>query len=97
MLPILFKIVRIAIYYFSDSSVTLLLFTGVPSMVQDAKQVAVNPADHHAVSKWRDSNKAVSYIYFFSNCRTRQIFIYCAHEATLQQSFKKLTIEFITN
>lgn len=29
----------------------------VPIMVQDAKAVAVNPSDNHAVSKWRDSNK----------------------------------------
>lgn len=64
MLPILFKIVRTVIYYLSDSLVTFLLFTGVPHMVQDAKQVAVNPADHHAVSKWRDSNKAVSFMKF---------------------------------
>lgn len=29
-------------------------------MVQDAKQVAINPADGNAVSRWRESNKAVS-------------------------------------
>lgn len=29
-------------------------------MVQDAKAVAVNPSDPHAVSRWRDSNKIVS-------------------------------------
>lgn len=28
-------------------------------MVKDAKAVAVNPADQPAVSKWRESNKAV--------------------------------------
>ncbi|KAL1502099.1 hypothetical protein ABEB36_007294 [Hypothenemus hampei] len=31
----------------------------VPPMVQDAKAVAVNPADHSAVSRWRESNKAL--------------------------------------
>ncbi|XP_066153986.1 vinculin isoform X9 [Euwallacea fornicatus] len=31
----------------------------VPPMVQDAKAVAVNPADHNAVSRWRESNKAL--------------------------------------
>ncbi|CAG9769921.1 unnamed protein product [Ceutorhynchus assimilis] len=31
----------------------------VPPMVQDAKSVAVNPADHNAVSRWRESNKAL--------------------------------------
>ncbi|CAH0548928.1 unnamed protein product [Brassicogethes aeneus] len=31
----------------------------VPPMVQDAKSVAVNPSDHNAVSRWRDSNKAL--------------------------------------
>lgn len=35
-------------------------FVAVPPMVQDAKHVAVNPADHNAVSRWRESNKAVS-------------------------------------
>lgn len=29
-------------------------------MVQDAKHVAINPADTAAVSRWRESNKAVS-------------------------------------
>lgn len=28
-------------------------------MVQDAKHVAINPADAAAVSRWRESNKAV--------------------------------------
>lgn len=28
-------------------------------MVQDAKQVAVNPSDQHAVSRWRESNRAL--------------------------------------
>lgn len=37
------------------------LFLGVPPMVQDAKHVAVNPADTNAVSRWRESNKAVRY------------------------------------
>lgn len=37
-----------------------ITFLGVPPMVQDAKAVAVNPSDHNAVSRWRDSNKAVS-------------------------------------
>lgn len=32
----------------------------VPPMVQNAKSVAVNPADNIAVSKWREANKAVS-------------------------------------
>ncbi|XP_050314935.1 vinculin isoform X2 [Anthonomus grandis grandis] len=31
----------------------------IPPMVQDAKSVAVNPADHGAVSRWRESNKAL--------------------------------------
>ncbi|KAJ3652884.1 hypothetical protein Zmor_018812 [Zophobas morio] len=31
----------------------------VPPMVQDAKSVAVNPGDASAVSRWRDSNKAL--------------------------------------
>ncbi|XP_015836441.1 vinculin isoform X4 [Tribolium castaneum] len=31
----------------------------IPPMVQDAKSVAVNPADGAAVSRWRDSNKAL--------------------------------------
>ncbi|XP_019871849.2 vinculin isoform X8 [Aethina tumida] len=31
----------------------------VPPMVKDAKAVAVNPADQPAVSKWRESNKAL--------------------------------------
>ena len=29
-------------------------------MVQDAKAVAINTNDGHAVSRWRESNKAVS-------------------------------------
>lgn len=40
-----------------------VFFPGVPPMVQDAKHVAVNPADTNAVSRWRDSNKAVNYFY----------------------------------
>ncbi|XP_056639648.1 vinculin isoform X10 [Diorhabda sublineata] len=36
-----------------------LLQSAVPPMVQDAKLVAVNPADSNAASKWRDSNKAL--------------------------------------
>lgn len=39
----------------------LKTFVGVPPMVQDAKAVAVNPSDHNAVSRWRESNKAVSF------------------------------------
>lgn len=35
------------------------LQNSIPPMVQDAKQVAVNPADMHAASKWRDSNKGL--------------------------------------
>ncbi|KAJ8956385.1 hypothetical protein NQ318_015123 [Aromia moschata] len=31
----------------------------VPPMVQDAKAVAINPADHSAVSRWRESNKGL--------------------------------------
>ncbi|KAF5284255.1 hypothetical protein FQR65_LT00255 [Abscondita terminalis] len=31
----------------------------VPVMVQDAKQVAINPADGNAVSRWKESNKAL--------------------------------------
>ncbi|KAJ8953652.1 hypothetical protein NQ314_007259 [Rhamnusium bicolor] len=35
------------------------LQSSVPPMVQDAKAVAVNPSDAGAVSRWRDSNKAL--------------------------------------
>ncbi|KAK5638373.1 hypothetical protein RI129_012668 [Pyrocoelia pectoralis] len=31
----------------------------VPLMVQDAKQVAINPADPNSISKWRESNKTL--------------------------------------
>ncbi|XP_022907074.2 vinculin isoform X2 [Onthophagus taurus] len=31
----------------------------LPQMVQDAKFVAVNPSDHSAVSRWRESNKTL--------------------------------------
>ncbi|CAG9854434.1 unnamed protein product [Phyllotreta striolata] len=36
-----------------------VLQNSIPPMVQDAKLVAINPADSHAASKWRDSNKAL--------------------------------------
>ncbi|XP_076254676.1 vinculin isoform X3 [Rhynchophorus ferrugineus] len=36
-----------------------LLQNSVAPMVQDAKAVAVNPTDHSAVSRWRESNKAL--------------------------------------
>lgn len=39
-------------------------------MVQDAKAVAMNTSDGHAVSRWRESNRAVSFHcnfqYFYS-------------------------------
>lgn len=39
---------------------TCLLFQiDVAPMVQDAKQVALNPSDQSAVSRWRDTNKNV--------------------------------------
>ncbi|XP_057657264.1 vinculin isoform X6 [Diorhabda carinulata] len=41
------------------NSASDLLQSAVPPMVQDAKLVAVNPADSNAASKWRDSNKAL--------------------------------------
>lgn len=34
--------------------------TGVAPMVQDAKAVAINTNDGPAVSRWRESNRAVS-------------------------------------
>jgi hypothetical protein len=50
--------------------VLLVLFTvlpfltaGVTPMVQDAKAVAINTQDTVAVSRWRDSNRAVSFRY----------------------------------
>jgi hypothetical protein len=50
--------------------VQLVLFTvllyhtaGVTPMVQDAKAVAINTKDPVAVSRWRDSNRAVSVSY----------------------------------
>lgn len=36
------------------------LFSGVAPMVQDAKAVAINTSDGPSVSRWRDSNRAVS-------------------------------------
>lgn len=39
-------------YYFKILAVT--------PMVQDAKCVAIDPLDHNAVSRWRESNRAVS-------------------------------------
>jgi hypothetical protein len=36
---------------------------GVTPMVQDAKAVAINTQDPVAVSRWRESNKAVSFTY----------------------------------
>lgn len=39
-----------------------VVVSAIPPMVQDAKQVAVNPADANAVSHWRESNKGVSLI-----------------------------------
>lgn len=35
-------------------------FKAVTPMVQDAKCVAIDPLDHNAVSRWRESNRAVS-------------------------------------
>ncbi|XP_025834291.1 vinculin isoform X2 [Agrilus planipennis] len=35
------------------------LLNSVPVMVQDAKQVAINPSDHAAVSRWRESNRGL--------------------------------------
>lgn len=37
-----------------------VLQNAVPPMVQDAKSVAVNPADGNAVSHWKESNRGVS-------------------------------------
>lgn len=47
-----------------------ILQNSVPPMVHNAKQVAVNPADQLAISKWRESNKGVymlKYIYIYIN------------------------------
>jgi hypothetical protein len=38
----------------------VFIISGVTPMVQDAKAVAVNPQDSVAVSRWRESNRAVS-------------------------------------
>nr|CAI5848899.1 unnamed protein product [Callosobruchus analis] len=35
------------------------LQNSVPPMVQDAKAVALNPSDHNAASRWRESNKSL--------------------------------------
>ncbi|VEN57814.1 unnamed protein product [Callosobruchus maculatus] len=35
------------------------LQNSVPPMVQDAKSVALNPSDHNAASRWRESNKSL--------------------------------------
>lgn len=44
-------------------TVLLYLTAGVTPMVQDAKAVAINTQDPVAVSRWRDSNRAVSSSY----------------------------------
>ncbi|CAG9818715.1 unnamed protein product [Phaedon cochleariae] len=36
-----------------------LLQNSIPSMVQEAKSVALNPSDQNAISRWRDANKAL--------------------------------------
>jgi hypothetical protein len=41
----------------------LINIPGVTPMVQDAKAVAINTQDTVAVSRWRESNKAVSFTY----------------------------------
>lgn len=41
----------------------MVIISGVTPMVQDAKAVAVNTQDPVAVSRWRESNRAVSYHY----------------------------------
>ena len=38
----------------------MTLSLAVPPMVQDAKQVALNTHDNAGVSRWRQSNQAVS-------------------------------------
>lgn len=66
------------IYFKIGNSGILLLFLGVPAMVQDAKAVAVNPSDHNAVSRWRDSNKAVSifdFLVIFSKCKIFDVYL----------------------
>ena len=39
----------------------LFLLPAVTPMVQNAKKVAMNPEDQHAISRWRQSNNAVSF------------------------------------
>lgn len=58
------------------------LQNSVPPMVTDAKSVAVNPADGQAVSRWRDSNKAVS-IYFFSLVVVDSFFNYLVRKSII--------------
>jgi hypothetical protein len=41
----------------------LIIIPGVTPMVQDAKAVAINTQDNVAVSRWRESNRAVSFSY----------------------------------
>lgn len=43
-------------------------------MVQDAKHVAVNPCDQQAVSRWRESNRAVSLFIFIQTLKFRVFF-----------------------
>lgn len=45
-------------------------------MVQDAKCVAIDPLDHNAVARWRESNRAVSFLnVVFTNINFLKIFI----------------------
>lgn len=53
---------------------TCLLFQiDVAPMVQDAKQVALNPSDQSAVSRWRDTNKNVI---LFNKC----FIVFCTYD-----------------
>jgi len=47
-------------------------------MVQNAKQVALSIGDHKAVSRWRDSNNAVSDAYMVC-LQMFQFYTYAAH------------------
>lgn len=50
-------------------AVILFFIAGVTPMVQDAKAVAINTQDTVAVSRWRDSNRAVSFRYILNTFR----------------------------
>lgn len=43
-------------------------------MVHDAKAVAMSPTDHAAISRWRESNKAVRYPALYVD--SRLIYLY---------------------